>query len=153
MISGLALSLSGYTWLAQHRRQVLAERQADVSVAFHWLSTRAHVTIPGHGDFDAGYHLVLTNKGPAAARDLDVQLTDSDDHPLKLLDLVPGELPLVILDNDGRYPIPWIYEPFSRHARRFEAMVSWTDNAGCHGSPRDQTFCLFRGSSQLRVGS
>ncbi|CUR54368.1 hypothetical protein [Nocardioides sp.] len=132
VIGGLALGLSGYTWIVQHRRQVLADRAADVTVAFHWLRVRAHVTIPGRGEFQAGYHLVLTNRGPAAARNVDVRLSDSDGHPLTLLDLVPGELPLAVLDADGRYPIPWIYEPFSRHARRFEAIVSWTDDAGPH---------------------
>lgn len=80
----------------------------------------------------AGYHLVVTNQGPAAARNVDVKVTDSDGRPLKLLDLGPDEFPLRVLDTNGRYPIPWIYEPFRRHERRFEATVSWTDGAGPH---------------------
>jgi len=131
-IAGLALLLSGYTWFAQRRRQTLADRRADVTVALHWLPVRAKVSIAGKGEYEAGYHLVVTNRGPSAARDVDVLLIDSNGRSLTLLDLDPGELPLTVLDADGRYPIPWVYEPFTRHERRFEATVSWRDDAGKH---------------------
>lgn len=129
-IGGLALVLSGYTWFVSHRRQVRAGRRADVTVAFHWLPVRAHVRVPGRGDYLAGYHLVFRNRGPAAAYDIDVHLTDSEGRSLTLLDVSPDELPLSVLDTDGQYPIPWIYEPFTQHARRFEALLSWRDDAG-----------------------
>lgn len=67
IIAGLALAVSIFTWVAQNRRQAALERRADVSVYFHWLCSRARVAIPGREDVAAGYHLVLVNRGPAAA--------------------------------------------------------------------------------------
>ena len=132
LIAGLAFALSGTTWFTQHRRQVLAERRADVTVSFHWLTSKAQVTLPGRDPLTAGYHLVLANRGPAAARSLSLELRDSTSHELTLLDLEPDELPLRVLDANSQYPIPFLYEPFTRHARRFEATLTWTDGQGGH---------------------
>jgi hypothetical protein len=141
VIGGLALLLSGYTWVAQRRKQLLADRRADLTVSLHWLSVRAKVVVAGKGTYEAGYHAVLRNRGPASARDVDVKFADSAGRSLTLLDLAPGELPLSVLDVGGRYPIPWIYEPFTRHQRRFEAVLSWTDDGGRH----ERTIPLRRG--------
>jgi hypothetical protein len=130
IIAALALALSILTWITQYRRQVTAERRADVTVFFHWLQSMAHVEIPGHEPVSAGYHLVLLNRGPAGAREVTLTLRDAKGRNLKLLDLDQSELPLSVLDVDGRYPIPFVYEPFSRHARRFEATLTWTDGHG-----------------------
>jgi hypothetical protein len=132
VIAALALVLSAATWFSQYRRRVLAERRADVTVSFHWLTESAEVYIPDRDPLMAGYHLVLANRGPAAARCVRLTLKDSNGQRLKLLDVAPDEFPLRTLDSDGQYPIPWLYEPFTRHARRFEATVGWTDDAGSH---------------------
>lgn len=121
-----------WTWYAQWRDRVAAGRRARVTVSFHWLPVRAKVRVGDGTTLEAGYHLVLANLGPAPAHDVALRLWDSSKRELKLLDLEPDELPLVLLDVDGRYPIPWLYEPFSRHARRFTATVSWRDAAGHH---------------------
>jgi hypothetical protein len=132
LIAGLAFALSAATWFLQYRRQVLAERRADVTVSFHWLTNMARVEISGRAPLTAGYHLVLSNRGPAAARSVSLTLKDSGGRMLTLLDLERDELPLPVLDANGRYPIPFLYEPFTRHARRFEASLTWTDGDGRH---------------------
>lgn len=132
IIAGLALGLSIFTWTVQHRRQAALERRADVSVYFHWLSSRARVAIPGREDVLAGYHLVLVNRGPAAAEQVSLTIEDTDGRPLKLLDLYPNELPLTVLDVNGRYPIPFVYEPFTPGARRFQVALTWSDGDGPH---------------------
>ena len=133
-IAGLAFALSGATWFMQYRRQVQTELRADVTVSFHWLTNMAQVELPGREPLSAGYHLVLANRGPAAAHSLSVELKDSRGRELTLLDVEPSELPLRVLDANGRYPIPFLYEPFTRHARRFEAKLNWTDGNGDHES-------------------
>ena len=132
MIAGLALVFSLATWLVQHRQRRSAERRADVTVFFHWLTSMARVVARDGRNLSAGYHLVLKNNGPAAARDVSITVRDTQGQVLRLVDVDPGELPLAVLDVNGRYPIPFLYEPFTRHARRFEASVSWTDDDGHH---------------------
>ena len=129
-VGSLLVCRSG--WFAQHRRQVALERLADISVYFHWLSSMARVEIPGGEHVSAGYHLVLLNRGPAAAERVALILKDAQGRTLKLLDLHPDELPLSVLDVNGSYPIPFVYEPVSRHARRFEVTLTWTDGHGQH---------------------
>src|SRR4051794_6811248 len=121
LIAALAFALSGATWLLQYRRQVLADRRADVTVFFHWLTEHAQVDLPGRESLAAGYHLVLSNRGQAAAKSVKLTVRDAAGQTLTLLDVEPGELPLSDLDPHVRYPIPWLYEPFQRHARRFQA--------------------------------
>lgn len=132
IIAGLALGVSIFTWAVQNRRQAVRERRADVSVYFHWLSSRARVAIPGREDVLAGYHLVLVNRGPAAAERVSLTIKDAEDRSLKLLDLHPDELPLSVLDVNGIYPIPFVYEPFTPGARRFEVALTWSDGDGPH---------------------
>jgi hypothetical protein len=141
IIAGLALALSITTWALQYRRSATAERRADVTVFFHWLTSMARVEIPGHESVSAGYHLVISNRGPATAREVSLTLRDAQARTLELLDLHPDELPLSVLDVSGRYPIPFVYEPFSRHARRFEATLTWTDARG----PQSRIVPLRRG--------
>ena len=140
-IASLALALSAGTWFAQYRRQAMAERRADVTVFFHWLTEHAKVDLQRGEQLAAGYHLVLVNRGPATARSVSVSLTDAQDQALTLLDVGQDELPLPVLDPGVRYPIPWLYEPFQRHARRFEATLRWTDGDGEH----ERTVPLRRG--------
>lgn len=131
-IAGLALGVSIVTLVVQHLRQAALERRAEVSVYFHWLSSMARVAIPGREDVSVGYHLVILNRGPAAAERVSLTIKDAEGRTLKLLDLHPNELPLSVLDVNGRYPIPFVYEPFTRHARRFEVTLTWSDGDGQH---------------------
>lgn len=141
IFAGLAVVVSAFTWYEQRRYQAAAERRANVSVRFHWLTEHAKVVLPGREPLRAGYHLVLANRGPAAARQVGIDVRDSSGHTLTLLDVGDGEFPLNVLDADCQYPIPWLYEPFTRHARRFSATVRWTDGDGHH----ERTVPLRRG--------
>lgn len=141
VFAGLAVVVSGWTWYVQWRDHLMAQRRARVTVAFHWLPVRAKVPVKDGHTLEAGYHIVLANHGPAPARDVVLELRDSVGRDLELLDLGADEMPLAVLDIDGRYPIPWLYEPFTRHARRFTAKVSWNDAAGHH----ERTVPLRRG--------
>ncbi len=141
IIAGLALALSIFTWLVQYRRQLAVERRAEVTVFFHWLSSKALVEEPQHGPISVGYHIVLQNRGPAAAWEVLLTIRDARRRTLTLIDLQPNELPLSVLDVNASYPIPFAYEPFLRHARRFEATLSWTDGDG----PHERTVPLRRG--------
>jgi hypothetical protein len=132
VFAGLAVLVSAGTWFAQRRYQTAAERRADVTVSFHWLTARATVAIPGREPLKAGYHLVIENRGPAMATSVDLVVRNPDGVTLTLLDVAKGEFPLPRLDSGVRYPIPWLYEPFTRHARRFLVTVSWSDKAGSH---------------------
>lgn len=141
IFAGLAVVVSIFTWYEQRRYQAAAERRAHVSVRFHWLTDHAEVALPGREPLHAGYHLVLDNRGPAAAHEVDIDVKGSSGQMLTLLDVGEGEFPLQVLDADGQYPIPWLYEPFTRHARRFSATVRWTDGDGHH----ERTVPLRRG--------
>lgn len=141
IFAGLAVLVSAGTWFAQRRHQSAAARRADVSVSFHWLTSRAKVVVPGREPFLAGYHLVLENRGPASATNVNLVARSAEGAELELLDVGQGEFPLSRLDAGVRYPIPWIYEPFTRHARRFLVTVSWTDHEGAH----EREFPLRRG--------
>jgi hypothetical protein len=129
LFAGFAVLISLGTWLQQHLYRKAAEKRANVTVRFHWLTVQATVTPPGREPLRAGYHLVLTNRGPATAREVDLEVKDAAGNTLTLLDLQDGELPLPVLDAGAEYPIPWLYEPFTRHQRRFSATVRWTDDA------------------------
>ncbi|BDZ57656.1 hypothetical protein [Barrientosiimonas endolithica] len=130
VIAAAALALSLYTLVTQELRGRRAERRADMTVSFHWLTSRAYVELEGREPVMAGYHLVLSNRGPAAATDVDVTLRDESGRQLRLLDVERGELPLAEMAAGARYPIPWAYEPFRQHSRRFEATLTWADGNG-----------------------
>ena len=129
------------TWFAQRQYQSAAQRRADVAVSFHWLTARAKVVIPGREPLCAGYHLILDNRGPALATDVNLVVQDADGTQLTLLDIAPSEFPLSRLDAGVRYSIPWLYEPFTPHARRFIFTVTWNDEAG----PQEWELRLRRG--------
>jgi hypothetical protein len=130
VFAGLAVVVAAGTWIAQRRYQSRAERRADITVTFHWLTARATVAIPGRDPLHAGYHLVVQNRGPAAASDVHLTVQDAAGTRLQLLDVAFDEFPLPRLDAGARYPIPWLYEPFTRHARRFVVSLSWEDGTG-----------------------
>lgn len=146
LFAGLAVAVSIYTLYVQRSAEGAANKRAHVTVYFHWLTARATVLLSDESEVQAGYHLVIHNRGPAAAREVDVEVFDTDGQKLRLLDLAKGELPLGLLDAGIRYPIPWIVEPFERHARRFQARVSWIDDEG----PHERSIPLRRG--QLSPG-
>ena len=132
LFAGLAVFVSVGTWFAQRRYQSAAERRADVTVSFHWLTARATVVVPGRDPLHAGYHLVLENRGPALATNVNLVVRNVNGVKLKLIDVDAGEFPIPRLEASVRYPIPWLYEPFTRHARRFLITVSWNDRTGSH---------------------
>ena len=143
LFAGLAVVVAAGTWLAQRRYQAKAERRADVTVRFHWLTNHALVAIPGRDLLHAGYHLVLENRGPAAASNVSLSVHTPGGAELTLLDVATDEFPLHRLDAGVRYPIPWLYEPFTRHARRFLVKVSWVDGTG----PQERELPLRRGQT------
>jgi len=75
---------------------------------------------------------VLQNKGPAVAREVSLTVRDAHGRILVLLDLQPNEFPLSVLDVNANYPIPFAYKLSLRHACRFEATLSWSDDDGLH---------------------
>lgn len=120
LFAGLAVAVSVYTWYVQRSAERVANKRAHVTVYFHWLTARATVLLPDKSQVQAGYHLVIHNRGPATARAVDVEVFDTDGQKLRLLDLSEGELPLSILDVGIKYPIPWIVEPSNDTLDGFE---------------------------------
>jgi hypothetical protein len=111
-------------------------RRAEVGAYFRWLESRAWVRLPSGEVITVGYHLVLVNRGPRRAEQVDVEVyrrRGSERQQTKLTDLQPGELPLDVLDPGGRYPIPWALGQDGLEFaddRRFEVEVTWRDRAG-----------------------
>jgi hypothetical protein len=130
LIAGASLVLSAAAVVWQYRYRRDHDRRADVTVAFHWLTSSAAVVLPGREPIYAGYHLVIANRGPAVARNVGLAVEEPGGTALKLLDIADDELPLAILDAGSRYPIPWVVEPFTRHARRFTARLTRDDADG-----------------------
>src|SRR5690242_2115228 len=110
-----------------------AQRRADVTAFLHWLPARAPIRI-GDGSVSVGYHLVLWNRGPARARDVDVSVlfvADGSEEVLPLTDTTPDEFPLTLLESGARYPVPWALgqDGLARaDERRFVLLLSWRDS-------------------------
>ena len=125
----------------QHRRR--RAQQADVTVYFHWLSDLAPIELSSGEVIDTGYHLVLWNRGPAPAQNVDLEIFDPKGVPLRLLACDDDEFPIPLLESGVKYPIPWLVDaPAAAHrARRFHAKLTWTDDRG----PRRRVIPLRRG--------
>jgi hypothetical protein len=118
------------TALWQHRR---SERRADVTAFLHWLPARAPIRVH-ENEVTVGYHLVLWNRGPSRATEVDVAVLFVDDgttEHLPLTDVAEGEFPLAVLEAGARYPVPWALgeDGLARNdERRFVLALSWTDS-------------------------
>jgi hypothetical protein len=125
----VSAATAGYAW---HQGRTAA-RRADVTAFLNWLPARAYINVGG-SEVSVGYHLVLWNRGPARARDVDVVVRSpgtAAGADLRLTDIRPDELPLSHLDAGARYPIPWALGADGlamKDERRFVIHLSWTDS-------------------------
>lgn len=112
-------------------------RKADVGAYLYWLPEYAHIVLPSGETVRVGYHLVLYNRGPHCATDVNVKVKvyvrgqGSGWQDVKLADIGFEELPLKALDSGARYPIPWALGESGtefRKERRFEVELSWNDS-------------------------
>jgi hypothetical protein len=116
--------------LWQHRT---SQRRADVTAFLHWLPARAHIRV-NEDEVTVGYHLVLWNRGPSRATDVNVAVlfVENDNaEQLPLTDAGDGEFPLAVLEAGARYPIPWALGEDGlarKDERRFMLVLSWTDS-------------------------
>lgn len=131
-LSALLVSL-GTAGVAFWQRRV-SQRRADVSAFLHWLPAKAHIRV-GVDEVSVGYHLVIWNRGPARASDLDVKVHFMDgmaEEHLRLTDVADGEFPLAHLDPGARYPIPWALGDDGlarKDERRLVLSLSWNDSS------------------------
>jgi hypothetical protein len=110
---------------------------ADVTAYFQWLLSKASVLLRSGDTISVGYHLVLANRGPHRAEKVNVKVYLSGQpvnrQEVVLADVVPGELPLEVLDSAGRYPIPWALGESGLEfvdERRFDVELKWVDANG-----------------------
>lgn len=138
IIALAALVVSVVTAGVAWRNSRATERMADVSGYFHWLPSKASVLLPSGDTIYVGYHLVLANRGPHRAEQVDLKVylrrRGSDRQEVVLADLESNELPLEVLDRGGRYPIPWALGNGLEFLdeRRFEVELTWMDGNGSH---------------------
>lgn len=128
VVSILTAAITGWRALARARK-------ADVSAYFNWLPAFAYIDLPSGDKVRVGYHLVLQNRGPHRARNVNVRVyaigQGSDWQEALFTDIRPEELPLESLDSETRYPIPWALGEDGmefRRERRFEVELAWKDS-------------------------
>jgi hypothetical protein len=131
VIALLSLAVSALTFLVTQSHQRRHERAADVTVYFYWLVAYSKVKLESGEDRQAGYNLVLWNRGPSAATEVHITIHDPAGDRRTLADSPRGEFPLKRLDSGARYPIPWVLDDDSQGKyRRFSIDVSWRDGNG-----------------------
>ncbi|MGW4803515.1 hypothetical protein [Kitasatospora sp. NPDC004272] len=146
VIALAALLLSAVTAYRQHRLRGRQERAAEVTAYFHRTAEFAKVKLPDETVREAGYHLVVWNRGPAPATAVRVELAAADGDPVQLADLAPDEFPLARIDRDGRYPLPWLpVGTVHRGERRFTVRLRWEDGNG----PQERLLPLRKGQTSL----
>jgi hypothetical protein len=138
-----SLAVSVVTLAASLWHQHRYERAADVTVYFHWLVAYSQVKLKNGEDRRAGYNLVLWNRGPSAATNVDITIYGPTGDRRTLADSPQWEFPLARLDSGARYPIPWVLDDDSQgESRRFTVDVSWRDG---NRRPKKHTLPLRRG--------
>lgn len=141
VISAISMSVALGTFTRTWLRETRVTRRADVTAYLHRTSDFAKVRLPSGEERRAGYHLVLANRGPAAARDLRLSIANAHSHPVSLLDVANDEFPLE-LDAAAEYPIPLLLSDGSESSqRRYHIKLTWRDNSG----DREHTIWLRRG--------
>lgn len=144
VIALAALALSATTAYQQYRSRRRENRAAEVTAYFHRTERFARVKLPDGTVREAGYHLVLWNRGPAPATAVRVELAAADGSPVELADLGADEFPLARIDRDGRYPLPWLpVGDEHRGARRFAVRLRWQDDNG----PQERLLPLRKGQT------
>lgn len=132
-IACAALALSITTAAIAYWVNLKAARTADITAYFYRVDQFAKVRLPDGTTRDAGYHLIIWNRGPAPAQAVSLEMTRPGGESLAIVDVDSDEFPLSRLDSGGRYPIPWVLESKQLHAgRRFTAKLSWRDGNGAH---------------------
>jgi hypothetical protein len=125
----ISVGTAGVAWWQRR----VSQRRADVTAFLHWLPARAHILVDNKSVF-VGYHLVLWNRGPNRATEVNVKVHFVDGHDekqLALTDVAAGEFPLAQLEAGARYPIPWALGSDGLafvEERRFVLTLSWTDS-------------------------
>jgi len=130
-ISMAALGVSSLTAYRSWRWRIKDRRSASLTAYFHRNGAMAQVRLPDGRDVEAGYNIVLWNRGPGAATNVTLTAFDANGTVLVLATVDPAEFPLSHLDADARYPVPWVLEPHRRE-RHFVCGLSWTDPNGTH---------------------
>lgn len=138
VIAALALVVSVVTAGLAFYQRWRDGRRAEVTAYFQWLDSLSRVPVGDEGFRQVGYHLVLWNRGPSAATCVAVKAcglrSSGEQVPVRLAALLPGEMPLSILDVDGRYPIPWLLDDEAdlefHKSRRFDVELTWRDRRG-----------------------
>jgi hypothetical protein len=110
------------------------ERAANVGADFYWLPHLAEILLPSGETVEVGYHLVLHNRGPHRASNVNVKFYRFDKASgrteVVLAAIEPAELPLEVLDIGVKYPIPWALGETGtdfRKERRFDVEMEWSD--------------------------
>lgn len=130
-IAFAALLVSVLVAWSNLRRQRRDERTAKVTAYFHHLGYYAQIARDDVEIGRAGYHLVIWNQGPAAARNVSLRIYDRTGQELPLLACSPEEFPLSVIDSSGRYPIPWVAPPEGNpRERQYQVTLTWTDENG-----------------------
>ncbi|BAJ26905.1 MULTISPECIES: hypothetical protein [Kitasatospora] len=146
VIALAALALSAATAYQQHRSRGRESRAAEVTAYFHRTAEFARVKLPDGTIREAGYHLVIWNRGPAPATAVRIELAAAEGDPVELADLGPDEFPLPRIDRDGRYPLPWLPTGADhRGDRRFTVRLHWQDGNG----PQERLLPLRKGQTNL----
>jgi hypothetical protein len=140
----LAVLVSVTTAYLSWRWRMEDTRKAELTLYFHRNSEKAQVVTTSGKVRQVGYNLVIWNRGPSVAKDIELSVFDEDGSQLQLLDVAPDEFPLDCLDPGTRYPIPWVIS-HAAHRRRFRCSVTWWDNRGQH----HRSLPLRRGQTSL----
>lgn len=136
IIAGLALAISGITFVMTHQDQRRESQTARLTAYFHWNREKSRVDLPDR-TIHVGYNLVVWNQGPAAARHIHLEVRRPGGEPVRLASVDADEFPLSLIDRDGRYPVQFApdLEAFFNSKdhpmiRRFEIRLRWTDGRG-----------------------
>lgn len=123
----ISLAAAYLSW----RWRVEDTRGAEVTIYFHRNTEKAQVVTPSGKTRLVGYNLVIWNRGPSVAKDIELSVFDESGNEIHLLDVADDEFPLDCLDPGTRYPIPWIISHAGTR-RRFRCSVTWWDDKGNH---------------------
>lgn len=117
IVSGLALLLSVVVWVRQVRLENKHRRRADVT---------AHIASEKNSIGHTVWILHVKNFGPAAARDVDFDITSDRGKPPGPVYKVKNPIPLLDRDQDHRIAI----QPMLNTAPFVDVALMWEDDEG-----------------------
>jgi hypothetical protein len=131
VVALFALIVSALSLYFTVRWRNLDRRQANVSAYFHRNSEFAKVRLHDGTIAEVGYNIVLTNMGPAAARNVYFSFHTNQGEELILTDLAASESPIPLLLARASYPIPWLLSSPPHNASRLVVcQLVWEDDRG-----------------------